>query len=191
MSSSSSPLPIQLISFTATPFGRDVKLAWTTATEINNSFFTVQRSGRGDIFTDVTHVAGAGTSSTINNYVVMDTSPLTGVNYYRLKQTDYDGRTTVSNVQVVNMNRSIPLTVFPNPFRGTQVNVAVGDIDAQDVEVELYDLAGKRISGTIYVSDLGPGGVATLTFDHELACGAYMLEVKTSTGNFHQRLVKE
>jgi Secretion system C-terminal sorting domain len=191
LSSSSSPLPIQLLSFTANPFNRDVKLTWSTATEINNSHFTIQRSGRGDVFTDVLHVAGAGNSTTVQNYTAIDASPLPGVNYYRLKQTDFDGRYTYSNIRVVNMNTSVPVSIFPNPFRGSSIQVAVGEVETGDMEVELYDLAGKKVETTIRISEVETGGVVTLDLGSDLAPGAYMIEVKTVGGNFHQRIVKQ
>ncbi|HEX5001305.1 MAG TPA: T9SS type A sorting domain-containing protein [Bacteroidia bacterium] len=191
LSSAASPLPIQLLTFTASPFNRSVKLAWSTASELNNNFFTVQRSDRSDVFTDVLHIPGAGNSSTTQYYSAVDATPLPGVSYYRLKQTDYDGKTSYSNVRVVNMNLNVAVAVFPNPLRGTQLNIAVGEHETGALDVAVYDISGKRIQAPIHVTDIGPGGVATVNVKDDLMPGAYMVEVKTLSGVYRQRIVKE
>lgn len=91
-------LPIELISFNAKNKTDDVLLTWTTATEINNSYFTLEKSKDGNRFTPFQQVEGAGNSSTVKNYSALDPYPYPGINYYRLKQTDYDGTFSYSEV---------------------------------------------------------------------------------------------
>lgn len=91
------PLPIQLLGFTATPEGPHVHLRWTTASETDNAFFTVERSADGTSFTPVLHQDGAGTSQGMLQYEGLDEAPLPGLSYYRLRQTDVDGASTVSD----------------------------------------------------------------------------------------------
>lgn len=97
---STNPLPITLLSFTATPVQRSVLLDWTTATETDNDFFTVERSANGDSFLPLMRVEGAGegTSFSALYYRTVDDAPLSGQSYYRLRQTDLDGTSTVSDV---------------------------------------------------------------------------------------------
>lgn len=91
-------LPIELLYFNAVPKNRVVSLIWKTASELNNDFFTVQRSQDGFTWEDVLQIDGAGTTTLHNNYSEMDMHPYSGVSYYRLKQTDFDGQFSYSNI---------------------------------------------------------------------------------------------
>ena len=102
----STPLPIELLSFDAQLRGREVHLKWTTATEKNNDYFTIEKTRDAGEFLFVKQVPGAGTSTTIRNYSAIDPDPLKGLSYYRLGQTDYDGTTIYSELVPVNYNYS-------------------------------------------------------------------------------------
>ncbi|MBR4582613.1 MAG: hypothetical protein IKO34_02245, partial [Bacteroidales bacterium] len=95
-------LPIELTSFTATCDGRSALVEWTTATEKNNDYFSLERSDDAINFTEVARVAGAGNSIEPIDYAYNDYSIHGGDNYYRLVQVDYDGTRTVSEVIVAN-----------------------------------------------------------------------------------------
>ncbi|HRG07082.1 MAG TPA: hypothetical protein PLJ08_00780, partial [Cyclobacteriaceae bacterium] len=82
------PLPVELLSFTATAENEKVNLKWVTASELNNDFFTVQHSTDGVEFTSLGNVNGQGTKQSATTYNFVDDSPMAGINYYRLKQTD-------------------------------------------------------------------------------------------------------
>jgi len=86
------PLPVDLIAFTGQSRARSIVLQWATATETNNDFFTIERSADGEHFTSIAYVKGRGFSSRVAHYHFTDYQPLTGISYYRLKQTDYDGQ---------------------------------------------------------------------------------------------------
>lgn len=97
----------------------NVIIAWATASESNNDYFTVERSKDGISFEAIVEVDGAGNSDNyFLNYKVTDFSPFEGTSYYRLKQTDFDGKFALSDVKAVNFNNPLqtPLwSVFPNP----------------------------------------------------------------------------
>jgi len=84
----SAPLPVELMSFDAAPDGENILLTWETASEINNDYFTIERSEDAINFTELTRVDGAGNSNTNIHYHSTDFGPYLGVSYYRLKQTD-------------------------------------------------------------------------------------------------------
>ena len=84
------PLPIELISFEATPNGDDVDVSWATASEINNDYFEVLRSSNGNEFESIVTIDGAGNSNEILNYEFEDDNPYPGVSYYKLKQIDFE-----------------------------------------------------------------------------------------------------
>ena len=112
------PLPIELMSFTASVKDGYVELNWATASELNNDYFDVERSFDGINFTSISKVDGAGNSTQTLNYSIVDDTPLTGISYYRLKQTDYDGKTSYSDLEAVEFNNrnDYSLDIYPNPF---------------------------------------------------------------------------
>jgi len=108
------PLPIQLIDFTAQSFGNKVQLNWATSSEFNNHYFTVQRSSDGIEFEKVGEVIGAGTTTVEKQYQLIDLTPKSGISYYRLKQTDYDGKFTFSDIISVDLEDKSGFTITPN-----------------------------------------------------------------------------
>ncbi|UII34567.1 DUF2341 domain-containing protein [Fulvivirga ulvae] len=99
-------LPVEFFDFSARPEGSSIKLHWITATEINNDYFTVERSVDGIVWQELALEKGAGTSHKLKEYTVYDTRPNPGESYYRIKQTDYDGSFTYSILQRVNLSLS-------------------------------------------------------------------------------------
>lgn len=88
------PLPVSLLDFDAYLNDKNqVELVWITASELNNDFFTIERSGEDLNFIAIENIPGKGTTNETNQYNFFDSKPLNGLSYYRLKQTDYDGRT--------------------------------------------------------------------------------------------------
>jgi hypothetical protein len=116
INSVSSPLPITLISFTAVLKNDEVILDWSTSAEINNDFFTIQKSKDETGWEDVVRIPGHGTSSIIQLYSTYDHQPYTGTSFYRLKQTDIDGKESYSPiVSIKNANENSGISVYPNP----------------------------------------------------------------------------
>jgi fibronectin-binding autotransporter adhesin len=114
---SMTPLPIELISFTGKNLGKVNQLDWTTSSEINNDFFTLEHSAEGNTFNEIATVDGAGNSSQMIDYSALDNTPFDGRTYYRLRQTDFDGRVTYSPVIIIeNHLDEISLNnIHPNP----------------------------------------------------------------------------
>ncbi len=150
----SSPLPIELLSFDAILTDQaKINVFWTTATERNNDYFTVEKSTDGLYFEIVSKVKSAGNGTTIQNYSLTDDKPYTGISYYRLKQTDYDGNFSYSNlVAVNNLKNAISSTIYPNPSDGSSINVIVrGITENEEVILVLFDALGKQVySKTVF-----------------------------------------
>jgi len=110
-------LPVELLEFQAVKNNSVVDVNWKTQTETNNNYFTVQRSRNSKTFEDIGTVVGAGNSIKVNSYVFNDIRPyLSGISYYRIKQTDFNGKYSFSNISVVNYSDTDPLfTIIPNP----------------------------------------------------------------------------
>jgi len=112
-------LPIELAEFTAGRAGSTIVLNWTTLTETNNEYFTVQRSGNGSIFENLAEIFGAGTTTVPQYYSYIDNAPLAGVSYYRLKQTDFNGEYSYSYiVPVYFQNAAKTFEVFKTQSNG-------------------------------------------------------------------------
>lgn len=121
-SSQASPLPVELLNFQANCAGEGkVDVTWATASEHNSANFKVEKSRDGMNWTVLSSVAGAGNSTQMINYAIVDNNAASGVNYYRLTQTDFDGASETFNIASANCGDNTPLTtvkVYPNPSAG-------------------------------------------------------------------------
>lgn len=133
-------LPVELTSFTAQVFGSEVVLEWLTASEHDNDYFTVERSRDQEVWHKLIEVDGAGNSQVATEYRETDPHPHVGTSYYRLRQTDFDGTTTVSGVEVVEMDAPDELHLWPNPLASGQVLHGFGEEDFQ-----IFDLSGRLV----------------------------------------------
>lgn len=112
-------LPISLLYFRAKENNGQVSLTWATAQEVNNAFFTVERSRDGAGFESIKTIAGAGNSNHTIEYSYTDAQAGTGKSWYRLKQTDLDGRFTYSNVAAIEQETTGKgINIYPNPVQG-------------------------------------------------------------------------
>ncbi len=139
--------PVTLTSFTARHKGSGVSLDWSTSQELNNSYFQVERSGDGSTnWSVISTVNGAGNSQVVNNYNSYDATPLGGVNYYRVKQVDFDGKSSYSNTVAVKMDlQKVGVSVLANPFYNT-LSVNFVSPTSQMVTARLVDITGKQIA---------------------------------------------
>jgi hypothetical protein len=114
------PVPIELVFFDAKCNNGKVHINWATASETNNDYFTIERSAYAINWQIIGTVDGAGNSNSIQNYSTIDENPYKGVSYYRLKQTDFDGKFEYFNLVAVNcdnINLS-KINIYPNPNNG-------------------------------------------------------------------------
>jgi len=149
-------LPVELISFNAlVTEEKTIRIHWTTAQEINNDFFTIERSSTGNDFTEIIEIPGAGNSSKEINYETYDNEPLENGGFYRLKQTDYDGHYEyfrIVNVKLENNNKigdcNGTLRVFPNPCK-EECKVTLYQCEdniVNDVRIDVLDVFGRIVS---------------------------------------------
>jgi hypothetical protein len=140
----SSPLPVKLVSFTATVVNGQVKLDWETAVETNNDYYTVQRSKDGTRWDSLERVAGTGNGNGASFYSAYDAAPYAGVSFYRLVQTDFGGNEAYSSICAVNLQSlSSNITIFPNP--ATNV-VLVGFPVGGEYTVSLLNSLGRSVT---------------------------------------------
>ena len=167
-------IPVELISFAAQRIDAGVNLDWETATETNNSGFSIERSRDGENFTQIGFVSGRGTTTEPIDYNYIDTEIESGKYYYRLKQTDFDG--TFNYFDVVLIDVGLPKQFVlsqnhPNPFNPSTTIKFQLPVDA-NVRIELFNSIGQKVDELLN-SDLS-GGVHEVTFeDSRLSSGIY------------------
>lgn len=136
-----SALPVELISFEVTQLSSQVLLDWRTASELNNDYFEIERSIDGINWEVIGIVQGHGTATQAHNYSFIDRLPLSGISYYRLKQTDFDGQYEYSRVRVVTFEYVSPLKWYPNPTSG---QITVENIQ-KNVWIRIYNMSGALV----------------------------------------------
>jgi hypothetical protein len=171
INSVSTPLPITLISFSASVVNGEVVLYWTTAAEINNDYFTIQRSRDVAGWENIQKVPGAGNSSTDHTYSTKDQSPFTGISYYRLMQTDIDGKFTYSQIISVNFgNKLSEINLYPNPATD-QVNILF-NVSGK------YEVALLNSNGQFMIHPVLINGLNTVLNVSELKSGIYFIRIR-------------
>jgi hypothetical protein len=184
----SNPLPIELVAFDAQPENDAVKVAWTTATEINNDYFTIEKSRDGVKYETVATVDGAGNSNNTLNYHHWDNDPYKGVSYYRLKQTDFDN--SCKYYDPVSVNLGVPVEikvqVFPNPFTES-LNIIIQGI-SEEILLSITDMSGKMLHSTVISpdTDLYTTKIKSEIFPAE---GIYLLELNYADKKYVSKLI--
>ncbi len=186
-------LPIELTSFTATCDGRSSLIEWSTASERNNDYFSLERSDDAINFTEVARIAGAGNSIEPLDYAYNDYGIHGGDNYYRLVQVDYDGTRTVSEVIVANCVESATdgepeVEAYPNPF-SSDLTVVLDNFGNRVATIEVYDMLGKLIyTNKIYAPQNSYETILNLS---NLPSGAYTVRVSTNDFVINRNVVKQ
>lgn len=173
---STGSFPVELLAFEAIPQSNDVLLRWTTASEQNSDFFTIERSEDGAQFEALSTLPASGFSNTIKNYQTTDPSPVTGTNYYRLKQVDRDGSFSYSQIREVIFSPKKVIKIFPVPL-SSQESLTV---ELTHPLKGIFQLCIHNLAGQILVSREIPH---TSNFtrhsieDHQLPPGIYMISL--------------
>jgi hypothetical protein len=179
-----SPLPVELINFTGICTSNQTILNWSTATEINNDFFLIERSADGIAFESIAKVNGNGNSADLKYYNFTDNNPLNGMSYYRLKQTDFDGTSTYSGIITVNCDEgdAEQILVYPNPVDRQLTIVLTGFMNMKSVEI--INSCGQ----VVYRDKVQQqANIATETF----TAGMYLIKIQTTKGIQLKKFVKQ
>jgi hypothetical protein len=185
------PLPIELLSFNAVYNGKTTDLTWSTASEINSNYFTIERSTDGINFTVVGIVdskALNGNSTGILNYTLNDPNTAPGTYYYRLKQTDFDYKYTYSNVVAITIASTIDFSVdlAPNPNDGKQLTVFITSPLNGTVDLTIYDMLGKLLFAKSLDVVKGANNSFSMQFAEVFSSGTYVV-----TATLNQDLTKK
>jgi hypothetical protein len=180
-------LPVELLYFRAQPKGAEVLLEWATSAELNNDYFELQRSVDGRSYEALTQVRGAGTHEGLLRYEQVDERPLPGLNYYRLKQVDFDGSFEYSNVVSIQAEgKAGGMNVFPNPaFEYVELGLPAAWQESRQIELTLRDVSGRVLRQWRYALLDGPLQLPV----HDLAPGYYLLEAHNGREVLSEKLV--
>ena len=183
-------LPVELTSFTAVVAKQNVNLNWSTATELDNSGFAVERSIDNQTWSKIAFIKGAGTSTRITHYSYTDNPQQAGKIYYRLKQTNFDGSFKYSNTVEVSMTAPAEFTLnqnYPNPFNpSTKISYSIPK--ASHVKLIIYNMLGKEV--VKLVDNKEEAGNHSITFDaSNLASGIYLYKLQTNTNQLTKKMI--
>ncbi len=142
------PLPVSFVEFVGTTLNGINSLKWSTASELNNDYFEIERSGDGEHFEVIGRVAGKGTFNSHSSYSLDDKDPIIGTNYYRLRQIDFDGKTAfhdkVLRLTVDIKSDLLDFEMYPNPVNKGSINLTIFKGNNESVRVRLLDMTGKE-----------------------------------------------
>ncbi|HET6245610.1 MAG TPA: CUB domain-containing protein [Bacteroidia bacterium] len=183
------PLPIQLLSFTGKNQGKANILEWITASEINNDYFTIEKSDDSNNFEEMAIIDGSGNSRDLIKYDQYDHNPYNGTTYYRLKQTDFDGKFEYSDIVAVESTKDDEIfTVFPNPVANT-ANVSFHGYQTDEVVLNIMDATGRLVLTKKAISQKGMNTVKIDTSN--LTRGIYFVTLITNNEVLKTKFMKE
>jgi hypothetical protein len=176
------PLPIELLSLTSKCNNQNVELKWVTASEINNDYFSIERSIDGINWQLVTKVDGAGNSTLIKNYSYTDVRQHNDISYYRLKQTDFDGQFEYSAIIAIEKCEEdiSELAIYPNPANGI-LNLSYEGNKSQIISTSIYSALGELV----YYSEFYQ---SKIVFENKLN-GIYSLQVNLGSESIIKKFV--
>ncbi len=137
-------LPVELTTFSSECNSNTVELNWSTATETNNDYFTIERSSDAINFEPAGTVIGNGNSRVINNYTWTDDNPIGETAYYRLKQTDFNGAFEYHGVRALSCEPITEMSIYPNPFENG-FTVQLSENTIYPITIEVQDYLGRRV----------------------------------------------
>ena len=191
------PLPIDLLSFTASHKDEMILLEWETASETNNEWFTIEKSNDGWDFEEVITIPGAGNSNQLLSYEAIDENPYNGISYYRLKQTDFDGQYEYSKMVPVNFNKDMGMSIalWPNPaidYLMISINHELDQameitLENTETTISIYNAQGEALK---------QGQVVTITENYRidlsmLEPGMYFLIINSKNGTNKKSFIKQ
>lgn len=184
-------LPINLVMFTGKNDGDINILEWTTTEETNNDYFTIERSGDALHFTSIGTVKGKGNSTKVTNYILEDNAPLTGIAYYRLKQTDINGHANFpGEIITINYNKSATtFNVYPNPNDGNNVMLRISNFHEKEILIVVNDSYGREMYSKILLVNSNHEASEAIDPYNRLPSGIYIITGTSNNQLYQQKIV--
>ena len=179
------PLPIELSKFGGNVLNKVVMVEWETLSETNNDYFTLEKSADGKKYEPISIIKGAGFSNRLNRYTEFDKFPNKGINYYRLKQTDFDGKYSYSDVISVDYKLN-DFKVVPNPSTSDNGFTLQNVSDNGSLNIIITDITGKIVLNKEFSTETGD-----IDIKQNLSPGIYLIKVIDQENVLSQKLVIE
>lgn len=180
-------LPVEVSKFIAYSNDYTILLEWETLLEIENDFFTVEKSTDGRTFTGIGELNGAGNSVEIRQYMFVDKEPADGSNYYRLKQTDINGQFEYFDIVIVEYRKAGNISIYPNPVQEVMKISLTENLVNQTANVAIYSMSsGKQVSLTTIDATDYELNISTT----DLPAGMYTIVINIGTQIFNEKIVK-
>jgi CHRD domain/Secretion system C-terminal sorting domain len=174
-------LGVELNDFVSIKKNSNILLQWKTASETNNKGFEVERSVDGKDFENIGFVKGNGNIKILTTYSFIDKNPLK-LNYYRLRQMDYDGKETVSKIVNNTFNGNNKFKIAPNPAKD---NLSIYLDENEQSNIVIYDVLGRVVLTKSFFGNLS-------TFDiSSLNTGQYILQILSNNKSYVQQFLKD
>ena len=175
-------LPIELFNFNGLIEGKIIRLTWTTASELNNEKFIVEKKSEVGSFRPIVEVKGKGNSIEKQSYQFVDENPFPGLNYYRLKQVDIDGSFEYSQILSINFQRENDIEIFHSPIND-KINIRFEK--EKNAIIEIF-----TIDGQLVFSDFNNNSTEFSIDLNGLISGLYLVHVKTENQKETMRFFK-
>jgi hypothetical protein len=157
-----------------------VQLDWITETETLNDYFSVERSADGLSWEEITQIKGMGTTLDRQSYDYQDRNPFLGQSYYRLKQIDFDGQFSYSNIETVNFEASQnEVYIYPNP---TKKILTIEGLQSELKHFEIFNALGQNVSQQSSV--LNNSGTQLILDLSNLDSGIYFFKTENTNNKF-------
>lgn len=165
-----STLPVSLIEFNAIAYDGKIQISWATASEVNNNYFEVLKSIDGTNFEVISKVEGQGNSNMLKSYSIEDFKVNSGMIYYKLRQVDFDGKSTIFNIISVEYIGGFEAKLFPNPVnKGNEIDIE--STEDGEMLIGIYNIAGQLVSE--YNSSESRMNIST----EQLETGMYLIRI--------------
>ncbi len=171
-------LPVTLASFNAALSNDKVLLDWSTQQEINNSYFTIEKSADGNRYEFFKKISGSVNSNAVKNYHLADFAPAAGINYYRLSQTNLDGHTTYLGTRTVVYKNSSSFTAGIINTANEEITVMVNAAKTAMVAITITDITGRKIMNDNITVPAG-----SISKQYHLQSGLYVFTAVAANGD--------
>lgn len=184
-------LPIELISFEGDAQANGNALKWLTATEIDNDYFTLERSLDGFNFETIYTEKGAGTISTPQAYEYLDEQATNGISYYRLSQTDFDGSSSIAGIISIERKQTSNIEIHslhPMPINDL-LNIEIAAENDEQINIQVYNLAAQ-----ILISEIQQMQAGLNAFNINMSglpSGVYLLEIESNGLLLREKIIKQ
>jgi|GEM_PF-928448 len=174
-------LPIRLGEYKAYADGNSAIIKWQTLSEENTDYYLVERSVDGKTFKSIAKISAKGDSNSLQEYVVKDKNPSSGINYYRLTSVDKDSKSQVFDVLAVRFSlQEAAIVVYPNPITSSSIKIRVSGNNNDKLTAVLSTVSGRLIASEVINTSAGEGEYV-MQLNNKPTAGIYILKISSGT----------